>query len=235
MDAPSIPLPPDELMIAVSGHANHESFQKSRISGPKQMLKDLIASGIDPEKIRDVLDFGCGCGRFLAGWVMLEKPFRLHGCDYNPLLIQWCRDNLPTVSMQTNLLGKPVPYDANAFDFIYLLSVFTHLTLHEQKNLIAEFHRLLRPKGHVYITFHGEYYYPKMFPLVADGEATFNRDGFLIQHGDRQGTNDCWTLHKVENIVALFDKFTLIKHFRSIDRGPTHVAAHQDTLIFQKR
>ena len=232
--AVTIPLPPDDLMIAVAGHAIHEDFDRSRRSGPKQMMKDLAAAGVNKDQIHDVLDFGCGSGRFLAGWVMLNSPFNLHGCDYNPLLTAWCKNNIPTVKVETNQLGQPVPFDDNSFDFIYLLSVFTHITIAEQKSLIAEFHRLLRPNGIIYITFHGERYYPMMFPLVRDGAKKFNRDGFLIQHAGVEGSNTCWTIHRIDSIIELFSEFALLKHFRSVDRGPTDVASWQDSLILHK-
>lgn len=204
------------------------------MAGPEQLERDLAAVGVDPARLRDVLDFGCGCGRLLAGWVMRGLTFRLQGCDYNLQFVAWCNANIPGVLVRQNRLAEPIPYDAGSFDLVYLLSVFTHLTLTEQHRLIAEFHRVLRPKGHLYITFHGEHFYPTMFSQVRDGEATFNREGFLIGNAEREGTNDCWTLHRVDHLVGLCEGFKLQKHFRSIDRGPTDVAAWQDSVILQK-
>lgn len=235
MLAQEIPLPPDELMIAVAGHAKHEDFARSRINGPQQMLADLSAAGIDPAKLVDVLDFGCGCGRFLAGWVMQGSPMRLHGCDYNPALVQWCRDHVPGVIVKVNRLGEEIPFEKGSLDLVYLLSVFTHLTVPEQKRLVGEFRRVLRPGGYVYATFHGEYFFPEMLPKIEGGEEIFRRDGFLIQHESLEGRNDCWTLHSPSYLSALFDGFVPIKHFRSLDRGPTDVAAWQDSMILQLR
>lgn len=228
-----IPLPPDALMVAVSGHANHADFARSRINGPMQMLKDLADAGIDSAKLVDVLDFGCGCGRFLAGWVMNGSKMRLQGCDYNPHLVDWCNRNIPRVKVRVNSFGQKLPFENDSFDFIYLISVFTHLTVEKQKLLISEFQRILRPGGYVYITFHGEYYYPTMLPQVKHGEAIFLRDGFLIHNQYLEGRNDCWTLHSPEHIIALLKGFVLLKHFHSIERGPTDIAAWQDSMIFQ--
>lgn len=228
-----VPLPPDELMIAVAGHANHADFSRSRINGPAQMLKDLEDAGVDPHKLVDVLDFGCGCGRFLAGWVMRGSAMRLQGSDYNPDLVDWCNANIPGVTVQLNRLAAPLPFAAESFDFIYLLSVFTHLTILEQLRLVSEFRRVLRAGGYVYVTFHGEYFYPTMFPMVEGGEATFQKDGFLIKHQDLEGRNDCWTLHKPERLSAIFEGFEPVAHFRSLTRGPTDIAAWQDAMIFR--
>jgi SAM-dependent methyltransferase len=232
-DLQEIPLPPDALMIAVSNHANHEDFARSRMNGPAQMLADLTEAGIDHGKLIDTLDFGCGCGRFLAGWVMRGSPMRLRGCDYNPVLVQWCSENIPGVQMKVNHIGQPVPFAAGSLDFVYLLSVFTHLTVAEQKRLVADFRRLLRPGGYVYVTFHGEYFHPEILPRVEGGAEIFKRDGFLIQYENLEGQNDCWTLHSPGYLSAVFDGFRPVKHFRSLDRGPTDIAAWQDSMIFQ--
>lgn len=228
-----IPLPPHRLMFAVSGHDDDEAFRRSRINGPRQMLEDLVVAGIDVSQIQEVLDFGCGCGRFLAGWLILEKQMRLYGCDYNPELVNWCKANLPNVSVQKNELGKPLPYPPGSFALIYLLSVMTHLTLPEQQQLVSEFRRVVRPRGYVYVTFHGEPFYERLFAQVDNGEEEFRRTGFLIAANEEEGTNVCSTLHSPENLIALFQGFTPMKHFRASERGPTDVGAWQDSMIFQ--
>jgi SAM-dependent methyltransferase len=230
-----IPLPPHRLMFAVAAHDDDEAFRRSRITGPKQMLSDLTVAGIDPAGIRDILDFGCGCGRFLAGWLALRTQMRLHGCDYNPELVRWCNANLPGISVQENQLGKPLPYASGSFDLVYLISVMTHLTLAEQQQLVSEFRRVVRPGGYVYVTFHGEPFYERLFALVENGEEEFRRTGFLIGANEEEGTNECWTLHSPENLIALFHGFTPIRHFRASERGPTDVGSWQDSIIFQAR
>jgi SAM-dependent methyltransferase len=230
-----VPLPPHRLMVAVAGHDNDEEFRRSRLSGPQQMLYDLAISGIDQARIVDALDFGCGCGRFLAGWLALGTPMRLYGCDYNPELVRWCNANLPGVSVEENQLGRSLPYAAHSFDLVYLLSVMTHLTQREQQQLVSEFRRIVRPGGYVYVTFHGEPFYERLFARVEDGEEQFRRNGFLIGDDDVEGSNECWTLQSAENVVGLFQGFTLIKHFRASERGPTDVGSWQDSMIFQAK
>jgi SAM-dependent methyltransferase len=235
MNTVQVPLPPDELMIAVSGHARHADFERSRLAGPEQLLADLLAAGVDLSRIKDALDFGCGCGRFLAGWLIRGIGFRAHGCDYNPLLVQWCNENLPGIEVKENALGEPLPYASNSFDLVYLLSVFTHLDLPEQKRLAGEFRRLLKPGGYLYVTFHGEHFHPRMFREDPTAEAALRTDGFAIGGREREGENDCWTLHTLDRLAEICSGFTLLKHFKSIERGPTDIAAWQDSAVFRKR
>ena len=230
-----IPLPPDDLMIAIAGHANRADFDRSRRSGPEQLLQDLTAAGVDTTRLKDVLDFGCGCGRFLAGWLIRSTAFRLHGCDYNPRLVEWCKENLPGVDIQKNALRKPLPYVDRSFDLVYLLSVFTHLDLMEQERLMREFRRVLKPCGYLYLTFHGDHFHDQIFRENPEAETTLQRDGFAIGGSEREGENDCWTLHTVEKLERICRGFTLLKHFKSSERGPTDVAAWQDSVVFQLR
>lgn len=230
----AIPLPPDDLMTLVSGHADHAAFARSRERGPRQLLHDLTTAGMDPAQIRTVLDLGCGAGRFLAGWCLAGSPWRLYGCDVNPRLVGWCQETLPTVCVRMSSLGQPLPYEDAQFDLIYALSVVTHLPLAVQLTLLAECRRLLRPGGVLYLTFHGAYYYAALCARVPDGEARLLRDGCLV-HGDAgEGSNDCWTLHRAHALVQLCAPLQLVCHLRSGDRGPTDVAAWQDSLILQK-
>jgi SAM-dependent methyltransferase len=228
-----IALPPHRLMAAVSGNDDDENFRRSRLGGPTQLLMDLAAAGVDLTRIKETLDFGCGCGRFLAGWLLLRTQMRLYGCDYNPELVRWCNANLPSVSVRENRLGERLPYDTDSFDLVYLLSVFTHLTLSEQRRLVSEFHRIVRPGGYVYVTFHGEPFYQQLFAQVQNGEQQFRESGFLIGCDEQEGTNDCWTLHSPEHLISLFAGFTPVKHFRASDRGATDIASRQDSMLFQ--
>lgn len=228
-----LPLPPHSLMAAVAGGADDEEFRRSRVNGPAQLLADLVNAGINSTAITDVLDFGCGCGRFLAGWVMRGSQWRLYGCDYNPALVEWCNRNLPDVKVLENELREQLPYDAASFDLVYMLSVFTHLTLDEQMQLVREFRRITRPGGYVYVTFHGEPFHQQMFSQIEDGAEIFRRSGFLIGEHNQEGTNECWTLHSPEYLIQMFEGFSPVKHYRATERGPTDVASWQDSMIFQ--
>src|SRR5215475_12386349 len=101
-----------------------------------------------------MLDFGCGCGRIIRHWRALSGP-ELYGIDYNPLLIDWCRRNLSFARFIVNRTGIPFSFPEGMFDFIYSISVFTHLTESSQRFLMNELMRILKPGGHLLFTVHG--------------------------------------------------------------------------------
>src|SRR5690606_2578116 len=64
--------------------------------------------------------------------------------------------HLPDVA--TFVAGPPHPptrFDDGAFDFIYCISLFTHLDEPMQDEWLDEIHRLLKPGGHLLATTHG--------------------------------------------------------------------------------
>jgi SAM-dependent methyltransferase len=230
-----IPLPPPKLMYKINGQKNAEIFRNSRIGGVEQLQNDLLNSGIDILELNNVLDCGCGCGRIIAGWELIGHRFVLNGCDYNKKAINWCRSNIPGVDFKINSIDKPLPYEDGRFDLIYLLSVFTHLSSDTQISMIREFRRILKPDGYVYLTFHGKYFQPDMIKQVHGGNSIFSEKGMLINKEKKQGSNDCWVLHKKEKLQEMFETtgFRFINHFDAIVRGPTHLAGWQDSILFR--
>ena len=64
-----------------------------------------------------MLDFGCGCGRVMRWWKDLEST-RLHGTDYNPYLVAWCRQNLPFAEFSVNGLEAGLDLPDGHFDLV---------------------------------------------------------------------------------------------------------------------
>ena len=224
-----LPIPPDELIGLIAGHTDRNAFAVSRVWSVDKLLEQLATAGVSSSDFRTVLDFGCGCGRVLSGWVLKGTPHDLYGCDVNERLVSWCAQNLPA-KCRVIAPEPPTPYESDFFDLVYGVSVFTHLGLRSQRAWVAELHRIVRPGGYVYMSFHGPAFYDRFFAHVRDGEARFRREGHLIMNEHREGANECATLHDVEFFKKLFEPFEFVKHIE----GPTHIASEQDACIFRK-
>src|SRR3954463_710191 len=121
-----LPLPPPSLVYLVAGHFNVEWYYSSGVAHAA-LLRDVLArNGFDLREFDSLLDFGCGCGRVIRHY-RGELP-NLHGSDYNPRLVEWCRHALPFAAFGTNRRSPPLDYGDRQFDFVYAISVFTHLT-----------------------------------------------------------------------------------------------------------
>jgi SAM-dependent methyltransferase len=187
-------LPPDELMAQVSGIRDHSEFLAGGALGREVITAVLARNGVRVAELGAMLDFGVGCGRVARHWAGIDVD--VHGCDYNPQLVEWCRRNLPHVTARANGLEPPLPYDDEQFDLVYALSVFTHLTEPQQRAWMAELRRVTRPGGLVLFTTHGPTFAftdpawppPAIRRRLAAGE-------LVVVLPEHAGRNACTALH----------------------------------------
>lgn len=101
-----------------------------------------------------VLDFGCGCGRLTR----FLDPARWDACasEVNPDQVAWCRANLPDVDTRLNGYEPPLAFAAGSFDFVFSISIFSHLSATMVEAWLRELWRVTKPGAIVIVTFHGE-------------------------------------------------------------------------------
>lgn len=158
-----------------------------------QMLAACLDRHVPDRRDRavEVLDFGCGCGRTTRFLQNLPQT-KVHGTDINRALVTWCQYHLPAVDTTLNGTSPSLAASDGAFDFIYSLSIFTHLPEQVMQGWLVELARATADHGIVLLTTHG---YPaidtisaspqhqQMFQLSGDGagklRSDFDRDGFV--------------------------------------------------------
>lgn len=187
-----LPFPPVRLIHAVAGTKDTGWFWQGGQLGARAIVDLLARRGHSPADFPRILDFGCGCGRVIRHLAALAPAARLHGTDYNPALVDWCRRALPVAEFSQNDLAPPTRHADSAFDLVYAFSVFTHLTEPLQHAWLAELRRITRPGGLIIITTHGDRYLEK---LAGDDRATFQRGETVVWSGDDAGKNRCATFH----------------------------------------
>jgi SAM-dependent methyltransferase len=174
-----------------------------------------------------ILDFGCGCGRVIRQWKDLKGP-ALYGSDYNPRLVQWCQQNLPFAKFYTNCLEPPLPCDEQQFDFIYAISVFTHLPEDLQQEWLKDLIRVLKPDGFLIITLHGE---SRSNDLLPEQKHLFDSGQIVVRGEKYRGRNVCGAYHP-ESYVRKH----LITNLTIIDVIPCGATdGGQDVYLLQKR
>jgi SAM-dependent methyltransferase len=193
-----LPFPPPEMIQLVAGLERDYRFYQRFIAGGQQTaerLRGMLAqAGAALERLQAVLDFGCGCGRVMRHWKDLHGP-RLHGTDYNPYLVEWCRANLPFADFSVNGLEPGLDLPDHAFDLVYCYSVFTHLPESLQAGWLAELVRVTAPGGRLWLTFHGEH---AAADLAEPERARFAAGELVVvmmRGADDLGTNACAAYH----------------------------------------
>lgn len=220
-------VPSSELVFLTQGHTQTDEYQNGIIPAVLTLQSYLQKSGIDIEQIGNLLDFGCGTGRLLVGWHIIKPHIRLYGCDLNPKLIDWARQHLPSpIECCLSSLNPPLPFPDQQFNMIYLISVFTHLSLETQKLWIKEFKRILRRGGYLLVTLHGELYVRNTFDLQSDYFHIFHRDGY-VEEGqvNVEGANSYRSFHRYDFVHNLFADFEIRGYF------PNGNDSHHNTLF----
>ncbi|MGH2437113.1 MAG: class I SAM-dependent methyltransferase, partial [bacterium] len=221
-----LPIPPLRLVRLATGTSSLAwSFHSGALAA--ESIGDVLERNrIDIRNLRSILDFGCGYGRVVRQWAGLQAD--VHGCDYNPRSVRWCRRTLPFAAFETNALQPPLPYRNDSFDLVYALSVFTHLPAPLLRPWMGEMARVLKPGGFLVITTHGEAYFDE---LTADEQHQFRSALPVVKGEDAAGTNRCGVYFSEQYIRNGFSR-----GFRVVDFVPRGAKGnpHQDLVLLQK-
>jgi SAM-dependent methyltransferase len=226
-----LPYPPPEMVRLVAGISTPHRFYQRFVQGGAQVanriIKLLARNECSFEHTGAVLDFGCGCGRVMRSWKDLDGP-RLHGTDYNPFLVEWCRHNLSFAEFSVNGLEPGLDHADGQFDLVYSYSVFTHLPPEMQRPWLDELMRVTAPGGHLLLTFHGE-------QTLSDLEEA-DRDRFaggelvvVSRHASDYGTNACAAYHPESWIRGEFTAGLEV-----LDHWPGDSSFKQDAYLMKR-
>jgi SAM-dependent methyltransferase len=145
------PIPPFELRKITAKRSVDNYVQSGK------RIVDSLVDGFESttdkkfEEFPRVLDFGCGAGRQIQYFYDFNN-LKITGCDPNQDHIQWLSNNYPQGNFRVSNFFPPLPFADQAFDLIYAVSVFTHLSETAQDKWLEELQRVLRPGGVALLT-----------------------------------------------------------------------------------
>jgi SAM-dependent methyltransferase len=236
-----MPIPPLKLRAAAwSQNANIYIF----LQGERQaqyFLEALASLGANLNDFRAILDFGCGAGRVIRQFYPLQKKLipnaKICGADINPNSIDWCRRKLVFAEFKLSDALPPLLYKDEQFDFIYALSVFTHLTLPQQQLWIVELSRILKPGGYLVVTTHGKSFF---HTLNRDDQEKFEAGELIVVGEDFAGVPSaygrCNAYHPpgyMERKIAKCFELIRFVPVGAVRPGP-HGAMDQDQYFLRK-
>ena len=151
-------MPPAHLRAYYYRTLKPEAFSRAS----QDAVLELVSRGLQPE--HRVLDVGSGIGNLALGLTgYLRRGY--DGLEIHPEAVEWCQRAITPqypqfrfhradlYSRAYNPRGQVsaaeyrFPFDDNAFDFVFLGSVFTHLLPDAAANYVGEIARVLAPGG----------------------------------------------------------------------------------------
>lgn len=230
--------PPAHLLERISGSSSRSDFEDSFVHLRKAVHHYLAQAGFSFNSFNNILDLGCGVGRFaLAFKDILQPNQKLYACDVHQECAEWCKSNISWAETIHSDIEPPLDYASGQFDLVYGLSVFTHLNLDLQFRWAAEIHRILKPGGVAFLTFHGTLFIAMFFQNQMQDAAvreiySVGDDGlfaYLSNDTAVQGQVDVASAHNDAFIKEQFAAFDIIRYFPRAG-----LAREQDLYVFTR-
>lgn len=222
-----LPLPRRLMMVRVAGHADWRQFYESGEAQARAFAEVAEAAGLPFGEAGVVLDWGCGCGR-VSRHLSKHTQAKIVGRDPDAMTVGWCAANLPG-DYRVCSPQPPLDLGEASVDAAISLSVFTHLTLPQQKLWLAELARVIRPGGALLLTFMDEAHHNAW--RLGAARAELERDGFAVTTTELEGTNHMGTFQTRAQLTELaapwFEARTA--------RGSQETALQQAVIGFRRR
>jgi ubiquinone/menaquinone biosynthesis C-methylase UbiE len=231
----SYPTPPERLISRVHGSSDSQTFQKVG----KRIALDICrysASIVDFNRPLGILDFGTGCGRILAPMMSLANQARFTATDIDPEAITWCKEHYTCssdggrVQFSINADLPPLALSKDSFDFVYAISVFTHLPRDMGQAWLGELARIIRPDGVLAISVANDRLIRSH--LNSEERARLDKEGFYYHpYGSTDGLPEYYQAawHTREYIERRWTE-----HFQIIKYIPWGIADHQDLILCRR-
>lgn len=149
------PIPPFNLRRLTSG-PSIQGYVESGQRITTSLIEGLNATNNKVTDCENVLDFGCGVGRIVQYFNQYDR-INLTGCDPNANFIEWLSNHYHSNTFYQTNFHPPLPFEADTFDLIYSVSVFTHLSEKLQFSWLQELQRVLRKDRIALITVLGKH------------------------------------------------------------------------------
>jgi len=186
---------------------------------PQEDMNKVIKL-LKKEKVKRVLDLGCGSGRHV---VMLAKAgFDVYGTDISKqglkLTRKWLKESNLKARLKQASCYKRFPFKDNFFDAIISIQVIHHAKIKNIRYCISEMERVLKPGGIIFVSVTKSSYriMAKNFKMIAPRT-------YVVLDGPEKGLP-----HYVYNQILLRKDF---KNFKILD---LHVDSRSHNCLLGK-
>jgi SAM-dependent methyltransferase len=231
-DGTALP-PPKHMQVRVVG-GYVPGFIESGFSICDDLNGVLEVAGKSLGDFERILDWGCGCGRTTRALRTRFPQKAIYGSDIDPEAIAWLQKMYSPRFGEFRLAphAPPLPFEDGFFDFVFGISVFTHLPEDMQFGWLREMQRITRPGGYLIMTTSGENNYSNLPPELrkrVEEQGIFYLDGGYGQSISLPAFYQN-TFHTMDYIRREWTKY-----FEILDMQPARLQRHQDTILMRRR
>ena len=218
-------VPPQVLAFDAYSAPHWDSYKESGGQTAALLLQIARRYFAEGSPLR-VLDWGCGPARVIRHLPAAFGPqASIYGSDYNPATIKWCIENIHGVSFSVNDLLPPLPFAADFIDFVYSLSVFTHLSESVRHRWIDELRRITHTGSILVITTQGDSFLDKLLP---DEVEAYRSKGLVVRGKVSEGKRIFSAFHSPRYLTT-----TLFRNLEVLELIPG-TSSSQDMWILRK-
>ena len=218
-------VPPEALAYDAYSFLDWDLYRKSG-TDVAVFLSQVARRHLSEHDPLRVLEWGCGPARVIRHIpAAFGANTEVHGSDYNEDTIKWCSKAIRGVNFTLNGLEPPLPFDSGIFDFVYSISVFTHLSESVSRAWIEELLRITHSGSILVITMQGDAYLEKLLP---DEVEAYRSRGIVLRGNVTEGSRIFSAFHSREYLTTqLFQKLEVLEFIPSTTLG-------QDIWVLKK-
>jgi SAM-dependent methyltransferase len=151
-----LPVPPPMLRMGYAQDNDKHYLDCGAVTAAK-LRQALERHQLGPCGRAPILEWGCASGRVLRHFAPEARAAEVWGVDVDGAHLQWAKENLsPPLRFVTCTAYPHLPFEDATFDFVYGISVFTHIH-HLRDTWLMEIRRILAPGGVAIFTIHDEH------------------------------------------------------------------------------
>jgi SAM-dependent methyltransferase len=174
---------PNDGMFA--GDESHY-FRVGR-SALKCIDSSLHAAGLPADNVRHILDLPCGHGRVLRYLRAAFPGVAITACDLLRDGVNYCATTFGAIPVYSDRDPSKLHLERDAFDLIWVGSLFTHFNADHWTRFLEVFRRSLRPGGVLVFSTHGRAVYDRAVRGTVDYGLPYWRATTVLHSYERTG------------------------------------------------
>jgi len=224
---PSIPIPPNREIFETFG-LNYKQFFKDGELAAKELVN--FYTSYSQKEDPYVLDWGCGVGRITQFIPSLLPKSICYGTDIIAERIHWNRKHLQHIYFDI-IEDQQLPYPSALFDFVFGISVFTHIPGNEQQLWLKELYRITKPNAMIIFSTHGEGF---IYQLNKLEQQELNADGYFTHYYKKAGHRMMTTYNYAKYFRQSIEPYFTVLEYYNGKSHPDKLGG-QDLWILRKQ